>query len=52
MLNYILLNPDATLPHIIVLLALLGLLIEPYHRQIDKKIAGCLGRLTPHNGRL
>jgi hypothetical protein len=34
-------NPDTYLPHFVALATLLGLLIEPFHRQIDNKAVAC-----------
>jgi hypothetical protein len=36
-LYYILTNPDVVLPHVVALLTALGILIEPYHRQLARK---------------
>jgi hypothetical protein len=36
-LYYTITNPDIVLPHAVALATVLGMLIEPYHRQLDRK---------------
>jgi len=37
-LYYTITNPDVVLPHVVALATLLGLLIHPYHLQIDRRV--------------